>query len=284
MIEMMCGNCGRKLRVKSELSDQKRKCPSCKTIVEIPTDKAVAQATNSSDVVHRFNEAIEKVSRCMADWKTNPLRDRDMMESGRSQIRRWQMQIQSGQNMPPPESEQLMERLIVEIEQHLSLWDKAETLNTNGTSANVQTSPPVKKLGLNLSLLEVLIALQLIPIGLGVGIAIFVELDTPVLGIVWIAAWLIGAGAYWHYREANRCPSCGKKWARVQTDATLLGQQSGTATVTRRDQIRDTDYKLVGYVDHDEQVDVKHESYLDHFECRFCKHYWFGTSNKTYEA
>ncbi|MDA1017906.1 MAG: hypothetical protein O3A00_26045 [Planctomycetota bacterium] len=205
------------------------------------------------------------------------------MTASQSQIKKWQEQ--TARPVPAADARQHIEAITAEMEACLAVWETYETFGTDvAQTAALQSNESVTSAKPGLTSFELILLILAVAVFLAGGALIMLGTEDPIVMTLWFAAWAIGGKSYHYFRQAYRCPSCGTLWARVHTDSTLLEQEQGYGTVTRRDEHRDRDFKIVGYTDREEQVHTTRETHLDHYECRFCGHFWFGTSAVEYEG
>ena len=90
----------------------------------------------------------------------------------------------------------------------------------------------------------------------------FVGVTVPLLIIILIVGYI------------RRCPSCNKLFAKEIVGSEQLDSESYYKTVTRNDEIRDTEGNVKGTISRKEQVHVTKTRFLIHCRCNKCKHEW----------
>jgi hypothetical protein len=72
----------------------------------------------------------------------------------------------------------------------------------------------------------------------------------------------------------TRCPACQRFWAARRVRSELLSRSRGYGTVTRQDIHRDSDHRMIGISERQEQVHVIRDVVRQHYHCKYCLHEW----------
>jgi hypothetical protein len=84
--------------------------------------------------------------------------------------------------------------------------------------------------------------------------------------IIWLCVVIHG----W----VTRCPSCGKRRARVLKGSELLNQYQGSRTKKVYDHVRNRQGKTILTTEHEVVIPTIESEYLDGYKCKFCGHEW----------
>jgi predicted Zn finger-like uncharacterized protein len=103
-------------------------------------------------------------------------------------------------------------------------------------------------------------------------------------GIIWNLVCLAAAWGCYLYRQSTVCPKCGRPWSRVYLGSKLIDRVGSFQTVTRKDEHKDSRGQVYATTERQEQVHMVHESFLDSYRCKNCRHEWTGTSSRQREG